>query len=54
VKEISPWAISGIVRSVEAGILLGRSAGELAPQAFITRAEVATIIERLLAKSKLI
>ncbi|KWX87220.1 hypothetical protein AMQ83_14430 [Paenibacillus riograndensis] len=53
-SKISPWAQSGAADSIEAGIVSGRSASELAPQAYITRAEVAAIVQRLLQKSTLI
>jgi S-layer homology domain. len=52
--DASDWAKDSIVASVEAGIVSGRNGAELAPKAFITRAEVATIIQRLLVKSSLI
>ncbi|MBB3153541.1 hypothetical protein FHS16_003603 [Paenibacillus endophyticus] len=52
--DASSWAKDGIADSVEAGIVSGRHGAELAPKDFITRAEVATIIQRLLLKSKLI
>lgn len=48
------WAQSSIADSVQSGIVSGRSSIELAPKAFITRAEVAAIVERLLQKSNLI
>ncbi len=52
--SVSSWARSAVADSVEAGIVLGRRNGELAPDAYITRAEVALIIQRLLQKSSLI
>ncbi|KQO18347.1 hypothetical protein ASF12_06945 [Paenibacillus sp. Leaf72] len=48
------WAKNGIADSVLAGIVSGRTSAELAPKAFITRAEVAAIMQRLLQKSYLI
>ncbi|MBY3623193.1 hypothetical protein HGO21_27170, partial [Acinetobacter sp. CUI P1] len=53
-NKISDWAKSGISDSLQAGIVTGRSGNELAPKAFITRAEVAAIIQRLLQQSDLI
>ena len=50
----SDWAKAGITASLQAGLVTGRSADELAPQASITRAEVATIVKRLLKESGLI
>ncbi|OXM88365.1 S-layer homology domain-containing protein [Paenibacillus rigui] len=50
----SGWAKNGIADSVQSGIVAGRSGTELAAGAYITRAEVAVIIQRLLQKSDLI
>ena len=52
--RISAWAVSGVADSVRAGLVSGRASGELAPKAFISRAEVATLMQRLLQKSDLI
>lgn len=54
VKEVSSWAIQGAAECLESGIITGRQAAILAPKANMTRAEVATIIQRLLEKSELI
>jgi len=53
-EQVSSWAASGVAANIEAGIVAGRSDGELAPKAFLTRAEAAAIVERLLAQSDLI
>ncbi|MFC5404811.1 S-layer homology domain-containing protein, partial [Cohnella soli] len=53
-SDVSGWARSSVADSVQAGLVSGRSATALASKAFITRAEVATIIQRLLQKSDLI
>jgi len=53
-EDIASWAVSNIAITVQAGIVSGRSSNELAPQEFMTRAEVATIIERLLKRAELI
>ncbi|WP_238403866.1 S-layer homology domain-containing protein, partial [Paenibacillus paridis] len=53
-SNISGWAHSSVADSVWAGLVSGRSEAELAPKAFMTRAEVATIILRLLQTSNLI
>lgn len=53
-KGISSWAIKGAAQMVEAGIVTGRSKGNLAPDAFVTRAEVTQMVARLLAKTGLI
>ncbi|UJF36223.1 S-layer homology domain-containing protein [Paenibacillus hexagrammi] len=52
--EASAWAKSSLADSLRAGILAGRDDSELAPKEYITRAEVAAIVERLLQKSDLI
>ncbi|MEK3791345.1 fibronectin type III domain-containing protein [Paenibacillus sp. FSL R7-0204] len=52
--KVSQWAQSSVAQSVQAGIVSGRSATMLVPKANITRAEVATIIQKLLQKSELI
>ncbi|WP_165972400.1 cadherin-like beta sandwich domain-containing protein [Paenibacillus piri] len=52
--EASPWAQSSIVDSVQSGIVSGRSGTELVPKDYMTRAEVAAIVQRLLQKSELI
>jgi uncharacterized protein YjdB len=52
--DASQWAQDGIAASVSAGIISGRDSETLAPQANITRAEVAAMIQRLLQKSGLI
>ncbi|MHA6534096.1 S-layer homology domain-containing protein [Paenibacillus sp. BAC0078] len=51
---VSTWAQGSVADSVQAGIVSGRSAAELAPKQYMTRAEVATIIQRLLQQSGLI
>jgi hypothetical protein len=50
----SEWARGGIADSVAAGIVTGRQTDQLAPQAFITKAEAATVMQLLLQKSGLI
>ncbi|RKP46315.1 hypothetical protein D7Z26_24690 [Cohnella endophytica] len=53
-SNVSGWAQSSVADSVQAGLVSGRKATELAPKALITRAEVATMIQRLLQLSDLI
>lgn len=48
------WAQGSVVSCLQAGVVSGRSGSVLAPKAFITRAEVAAIVQRLLQKSDLI
>jgi len=50
----SDWAIDSIADSVQAGIISGRDTAHLAPNEYITRAEIAVIIQRLLRESDLI
>ncbi|WP_157264669.1 Ig-like domain-containing protein [Paenibacillus oryzisoli] len=52
--EVSSWAQSSVADNVKVGIILGRNGAHLAPKDYITRAEVATMIQRLLQKSGLI
>jgi hypothetical protein len=52
--QASVWAVQGIADSLQAGIVTGRNGHELAPQANVTRAEVAVMIQRLLKESGLI
>ncbi|MDF2671079.1 MAG: S-layer protein, partial [Paenibacillus sp.] len=52
--SISTWAKNSIADSVQAGIISGRSNEQLAPKAFISRAEVAIMVKRLLQNSELI
>jgi uncharacterized repeat protein (TIGR02543 family) len=53
-NRASAWAIDSIADCVQAGIVAGRSGGMLAPQDTVTRAEAATMVERLLQMSDLI
>ncbi|MDT9723144.1 S-layer homology domain-containing protein [Paenibacillus sp. ClWae2A] len=52
--SVSSWAIKGVAQSIQAGIVSGRTSGDLASGEFITRAEVTQMISRLLKKSGLI
>ncbi|MDQ8735671.1 family 43 glycosylhydrolase [Paenibacillus sp. LHD-38] len=51
--DASSWAKKAIADSIQAEIVSGRSAAVLAPKAYITRAEVAKIVQQLLQKSDL-
>ncbi|WP_268966419.1 S-layer homology domain-containing protein [Paenibacillus cymbidii] len=51
---VAAWAKNGVADTVQAGIVSGRSADTLAPKAYMTRAEVAATIQRLLKQSGLI
>ncbi|WP_139990451.1 S-layer homology domain-containing protein, partial [Paenibacillus paridis] len=53
-SEVSAWAQSSVSDNIQAGIVSGKSATQLAPKDYMTRAEVATIIQRFLQKSGLI
>ena len=52
--EVSDDSAAGIAACLETGVVNGRSGNMIAPKDFITRAEVAAIVERLLQKSGLI
>ncbi|MGG1513762.1 S-layer homology domain-containing protein, partial [Paenibacillus oryzisoli] len=52
--NVSNWAVSGMIDCLASGIVTGRAEQTLAPKAFITRAEVAVMAQRLLQKSGLI
>lgn len=51
---LSIWARNSAADSVKSGLVQGRSQSLLAPKGKITRAEIATIMQRLLQKSNLI
>jgi DNA-binding beta-propeller fold protein YncE len=53
-SAVSGWARGGVADSVQAGIATGRNGMTLAPKAYMTRAEVAAIVSRLLKESGLI
>ncbi|RKP47897.1 hypothetical protein D7Z26_22040 [Cohnella endophytica] len=53
-EQVSQWAKDAVSACLQAGIVSGRSAKELAPKANLTRAEVAVIVQHLLQKSNLI
>ncbi|MFD0960740.1 Ig-like domain-containing protein [Paenibacillus chungangensis] len=53
-SDVSPWAKQSLAVSLQVGVIQGRSGLKLAPQAFVTRAEVAVMVERLLKRSGLI
>ncbi|RKP44814.1 hypothetical protein D7Z26_26475 [Cohnella endophytica] len=53
-KEADKWALASVAETLEAAIVQGRAKQELAPKAQIKRAEVATMILRLLRASNLI
>ncbi|MDN4604961.1 S-layer homology domain-containing protein [Paenibacillus sp. F6_3S_P_1C] len=50
-SHVSEWAKAAVAASLEAGVVSGRGADELAPKANITRAEVAAIVQRILKAS---
>ncbi len=53
-SDASVYARDSIAGCIRAGLVSGRANSRLAPKAYITRAEVAAIAERLLVKSGLI
>ncbi|NQX63329.1 S-layer homology domain-containing protein [Paenibacillus qinlingensis] len=54
VNQLSSWAREGVVDCIGAQLVSGRNSDMLAPKANMTRAEVASIVQRLLQKSELI
>ncbi|THF76233.1 S-layer homology domain-containing protein [Cohnella fermenti] len=52
--QVSTWAISGFADCLQAGVISGRNDNTLAPQASITRAEAAVLVQNLLRESELI
>lgn len=52
--EASHWAQSSIEDCLRTGVVTGRSGSMLAPKAYMTRAEVAVVVQTLLRKSNLI
>lgn len=52
--EIADWAQDSIARCILAGIVQGKENGSIAPEAYITRAEVAAMVRKLLQQSDLI
>lgn len=53
-NRVSEWAAEGVGACLNAGLVTGRADSRLEPDAAISRAEVAAIVQRLLQKSKLI
>jgi aspartate oxidase len=53
-ESISDYAKKGVASCVSMGVVSGRTADTIAPGNTISRAEVATIIERMLQKADLI
>ncbi|WP_268966421.1 S-layer homology domain-containing protein [Paenibacillus cymbidii] len=52
--QLAAWARQGAADTVAVGIITGRADGELAPQASVTKAEAAAMLQRLLRQSGLI
>ncbi|WP_054957422.1 leucine-rich repeat protein [Paenibacillus dakarensis] len=53
-SDVAVWAREGIADCLQVGLISGRSGKRLAPKEYISRAEAATIVQRLLQKSELI
>lgn len=51
---ISDYAKTSVAACIDTGVVLGRPNNTVAAKDFITRAEVAVIVERMLQKSDLI
>jgi beta-xylosidase len=52
--EVSAWAKDAVALTVRSGIVSGRTPVTLAPQAYLTRSEVAKMVHQLLERSELI
>jgi hypothetical protein len=52
--DVSGYAETQVAACLKTGVITGRDGGRIAPKEYITRAEVAVIVERLLQKSGLI
>ncbi|WP_256757752.1 S-layer homology domain-containing protein [Cohnella sp. WQ 127256] len=50
----SEWAKVSIATCLDVGIVTGRNGNQLEPKEYISRAEVAVLVQRLLQKSGLI
>jgi len=53
-NDVSGWAQISIADCLQSGVVMGRSGMELSPKSYMTRAEVAIVVQRLLQKSDLI
>jgi hypothetical protein len=53
-NDLSEYAKTAVACCIKTEIVLGRNENKLAPNALITRAEAAVIVQRLLQKSGLI
>ena len=53
-STVSEYARLGVAACIETGVINGRGIGMIAPGDYITRAETAVILHRLLEKSGLI
>jgi hypothetical protein len=52
--EVSDFARAGVAAAVQSGVVNGTGDATLSPKAYVTRAEVTVMIQRLLQQSKLI
>ena len=50
--SISPWALDAVLRSRRCGLINGRDDGSFDPLGTATRAEMCTVMARLLEKTK--
>ncbi|WCN37300.1 cadherin-like beta sandwich domain-containing protein [Aneurinibacillus uraniidurans] len=53
-NKASEWAKSSLADCLQAGLISGRNGKQLAPKEYITRSEVAALVQRLLQNSELI
>jgi len=54
VTAVATWAESGVAATMQVGIVTGRSTDTLAPKGYMTQADVAAMIQRLLKQLVLI
>lgn len=52
--EVSDWARSSVADGLRAAVVTGKGNGKLAPKSYVTRAELAVLVQRLLKNSGLI
>lgn len=52
--QVAAWSKEGVLASLQAGIIKGKNGAKLEPQAYMTRAEAVTMIQRLLLHAGLI
>ena len=54
IHEVSPWAYDDAIKTIRAGIFIGRSSEAIAPKETLTHGEALAFIRKLLVKAELI